>query len=276
MKIQIDRWQGILRSLRQARLFVLFLFAITIGAQAAIAAKPPIAHPSAVALLPPPGAGQVWSLEQNSILLGDFDVQISKCGLRAFCRRSGITFVARPPLWQPVCFSSRSQSIWYATTAQFNPADTLMKSMTVFGGVPIVSNIPLRKRGRKIVHGLDCVDMSTDAKYAAAQLEQCRQGSISKLHARTAEYQGAQLPLPAGALTVLTRIYGVPAGNTLPVFFCYINFNHSVKLVLMTNKCSVVTPGKDWLKVPTNFKKVNSFQELQMDPGAKLGVENLF
>ncbi len=265
-----------MRSLRQTRLFVLFLFAITTGAQTAIAANPPNASAHKVALLPPPGAGQVWSLKQTSILLGDFEVLVSSSGLRAFCPRSGITFVARPPLWQPIGFSSRSRSIWYATTAQFHPADALMKSLSVFGGMPNVSNIPLHKRGRKVVHGLDCVDMSTDEKYSAAQLEQCNQGFISRMQARSAEYQGAQVAVPAPALNLLACIYGLPNGTTLPIFFRFINFNHGVKLVLMTEKCLVVTPGKDWLNLPTDYKRVNTFQELQMDAGAKSGVENLF
>ena len=256
--------------------FFLCLFSASVVVQAPCQSKSAATTAHAPSLMQPPAAGQVWSLRQSSILLGDFDVLVGVSGLRASCKRSGITFVSRPPLWQPIGFSGRSQSVWYTTAAQFHPAEALMKSLSVFGGIPNVSNIPLHKRGRKVVYGLDCLDMATDEKYAAAQLVQCKQGYISNLQARSAEYQGAQLGLPAPVLTMLENIYGLPHGNTLPLFFRYINFNHGVKLILMTKSCSVTTPANDWLAVPSGLKKVSSFQELQMDAGAKSGIENLF
>jgi len=49
-----------------------------------------------------------------------------------------------------------------------------------------------------------------------------------------------------------------------------------VKLVLLSSGRSAVIPPEGWLEVPPALKNVNSFQELQMDAGARSGVENLF
>jgi len=123
-------------------------------------------------------SNQVWSMHQKGLVLGEFDVLVSKIGLRASCRRSGITFVARPPRWQVIGFSQRSNAVWCPRQAQFDPTAALLKSFSITG-LPYIAKIPLIQNGRKTVVGLNCKNFVTSAGWTSEQARELEQKNIS-------------------------------------------------------------------------------------------------
>lgn len=222
--------------------------------------------------LPP---GKAWSLRQKSLILGEFDVFFNGSGLRASCKRSGITFIARPPLWNPIGFSLLSGNIWRPKLANFAPVNDMCKSLPMLG-LPNIWLIPVEHVGRKEDSGFTCENFSTTKAWSKDQLKQYSQGLVQKTSPYAAEYQATNVNLPAPACRILEQIYGVPSCSLLPIHFTYKKMTHNTNIALETTSCQIVTPPKNWLDLPVNLKAVKTFNELNMDRGAQAGAEDLF
>lgn len=219
--------------------------------------------------------GKAWSLHQRSLILGEFDVFFNSTGLRASCKRSGLTFIAKPPLWNPIGFSTFSGSIWKPKRENFAPVNDMCKSLPMLG-LPNIWLIPVEHVGRKDVSGFTCDSFKTSQKWTKDQLRQYSQGLMQRTSPMSAEYQAANVNLPGPACQILEQIYGVPSCSLLPIHFTYMKMTHSTGIGLSTESCHIVTPPKNWLDLPANLKPVKSFNELNMDKGAQAGAEDLF
>ena len=222
--------------------------------------------------LPP---GKAWSLHQKSLILGEFDVFVSSAGLRASCKRSGLTFIAKPPLWSPIGFSIFSGSIWRPNRENFAPVNDMCKSLPMLG-LPNIWLIPVEHVGRKEESGFTCDNFSTSKAWSKDQLKQYSQGLTQRTTPLSAEYQAANVNLPGPACQILEQIYGVPSCSLLPIHFTYMKMTHTIGTCLSTQSCQIATPPKNWLDVPANLKPVKTFNELNMDKGAQAGAEDLF
>lgn len=219
--------------------------------------------------------GKAWSLRQKSLILGEFDVLFNGSGLRASCKRSGITFIARPPLWNPIGFSLLSGNIWKPKKENFSPVNDMCKSLSMLG-LPNIWLIPVEHVGRKEVSGFTCDSFSTTQAWSKDQYKQYSQGLMQRTSPWAAEYQAANVNLPAPACRILEQIYGVPSCSLLPINFKYKKMTRNTSTALTTQSCQIVTPPKNWLDLPANLKTVNTFNALNMDKGAQAGAEDLF
>ena len=221
------------------------------------------------------GPGKAWSIHQSTIILGEFDVLVNSTGLRAECKRSGITFVARAPNWNPTAYSLRSNSIWKTKKESFAPINDTCKSLPILG-LPNIWLIPVVPSGKKNVSGFVCQSYVTPPKWTAEQVKQYQQRMVNKSYPRSAEYQATEIFLPKPAYGLLEKIYGAPACALLPIRFTYTTMKGSIAVALRSDAIKQVTPPKNWLELPVNFKQVKTFNELNMDKGAQAGAEDLF
>lgn len=219
--------------------------------------------------------GKLLALHQSSLILGDFDVLIGTEGLKASCKRSGITFVSRPPAWNPVGYSSFSRAVWKPPRTNFSPINDMCKSLPMLG-LPNTWSIPVVRTGQKDVSGFTCESFSTTQAWTKEQVKQYNQGLIQRTSPRSADYNGANLGLPAAACQILERIYGVPSCSLLPIHFTYDKLRRSIGVGLKTESYNIVIPPKNWLDIPAEYKTVKTFNELNMDKGAQAGAEDLF
>jgi hypothetical protein len=222
--------------------------------------------------LPP---GKALALHQRCLILGDFDVLISATGLNATCKRSGITFISRPPLWNPVGYSLFSRSVWKPQRATFAPIDDMCKALPILG-LPNIWLIPVVHIGKKVVSGFNCESFATTAAWHKEQVKQFDQGLIRRTSPHSAKYDGADIGLPKAVCQNLEHVYGVPSCSLLPINFTYDKFSGAVGKGLETDSCEIVTAPKNWLDVPAGYKTVKTFNELNMDKGAQAGAEDLF
>ncbi|MBP9093968.1 hypothetical protein KBI23_23300 [bacterium] len=260
----------------QSRLALLLIVLLSISLEAVYSAPP---YKAAVAQfngkptnLPP---GKAWSLRQKSLILGEYEVFVSNVGLRASCKRSGLTFIARAPLWNPIGFSTLSGNIWRPKKENFAPVNDMCKSLSMLG-LPNIWLIPVEHIGRKEASGFTCDNFSTTQAWTKDQLKQYSQGLIQRTSPYAAEYQAANVSLPKPACQILEQIYGVPSCSLLPIRFTYKKMTHNTNIALETTSCQIATPPKNWLDLPVNLKAVKTFNELNMDKGAQAGAEDLF
>lgn len=230
------------------------------------------AKATTVAKLPP---GRAWSFHQSSIILGEFDVLVNSSGLRAECRRSGITFIAHAPDWYPIGYSSRSGTIWRTKKESFAPINDTCKSLPILG-LPNIWLIPVVHKGHKDVSGFACESFITTQKWTAEQVKQFEQHLVNKSVPRSAEYQATEIDLPKQAYGILEKIYGAPTCALMPIHFSYTTMKGSVAIALRTDSVKQATPPKNWLEIPPKLKPVKTFNELNMDQGAQAGAEDLF
>lgn len=219
--------------------------------------------------------GKAWSLRQKSLILGEFDVFFNGSGLRASCKRSGITFIARPPLWNPIGFSIFSGNIWQPKREDFAPVNDMCKSLPMLG-LPNIWLIPVVHVGHKEASGFTCENFSTTQAWSRDQYKQFDQGFMQRTSPSAAEYQAANVNLPKPACQILEQIYGVPSCSLLPIHFTYRKMTRNTAIALSTESCQIITPPKNWLDIPANLKPVKTFNELNMDKGAQAGAEDLF
>lgn len=219
--------------------------------------------------------GKAWSLHQSSMILGEFDVLINSTGLRAECKRSGIIFVAQAPNWNPTAYSLRSNAIWKAKKESFAPVEDICKSLPILG-LPNIWLIPVVRLGQKDVSGFSCESYITTRKWTAEQVKQYQERLVNKTFPRSAEYQATEINLPKPAYGIFEKIYGAPHCALMPIHFTYTTMKGSVAVALRSNTIKQVTPAKNWLNLPVNFKQVKTFNELNMDKGAQAGAEDLF
>ncbi|CAN5526256.1 hypothetical protein BH11CYA1_BH11CYA1_41430 [soil metagenome] len=220
-------------------------------------------------------AGKAFALQQSSLILGEYDVLINSLGVKASCKRSGITFVAVPPLWNPVGYSTFSKSIWKSQRANFSPINDTCKSLPMLG-LPSIWLIPVEHSGQKVSSGFNCETFATTPAWSNEQAKSFKQGLIQNTAPVSAKYEAANVGLPAPACQVLEKIFGTPSCSFLPIHFTFLKFNKNSSTGLETFSCHVVTPAKDWLDTPTNYKTVKTFGELNMDKGSQAGAEILF
>lgn len=221
-------------------------------------------------------AGQAWLLNQTSLIMGEYEVYVNKDGLRAYCSRSGLTFIAKAPDWKPLGYSLRAKSLWQPKSSdEFNPSAGPFKILAI-GGIPALPSIPLVHKGTIDIQGLHCENFSTSDEWTNAQSKLVGERKVNARSPRKAQLQAAELNVPKPAYTILAQIYGLPRYPLAPIFYNYVSFQHAVKPVLVTNSTKVTKVPKDWLSIPKGLKSVNNAQNLNLDQTAQSGMENLF
>jgi len=110
-------------------------------------------------------------MHHKTLILGEFDLLINKAGLRAACKRSGITFVAQAPAWRAVAFSTRSGAIWRPAPVKFRPVHEQWNSLAVIG-LPGIWLIPVVRTGQGEISGFKCVSFATSDQWVRQQAGQ--------------------------------------------------------------------------------------------------------
>lgn len=208
-----------------------------------------------------------WTVNQTSKFFGDTRIFVSNHGIRIVRPRDGMIILAAPPHWTVYSFKASSRKIFKTKLDEFGAVTrSFLKPMTL----PKLERI--QGSERKLLNTTVVTFKSLPIPYDIDSQHHSVRGSKQTFDVSL--IAASDLKLPLEAVSIVSKYYGIPEVNGLPIQFLYSKDVEGDQLNLVTKSLQVDKISVDALQPPPGYTQVNDIRSVNLDDESTKLIED--
>lgn len=219
---------------------------------------------------PKAAGGDGYRLTQQSKFFGMSTVYLTNAAMRVYDLKSGMNIVSKAPDWKVVMFNEKAKTRY--ETPLRDARCYMTKTLMVFMGRDF-TKFPLNKKGTVQFRGLEAHKFASPHNFAEQQMKARQSGTVAATTVRSVDFTAAELkPLPAQEGTLLSKIYGIPDTQMIPLQCVFTYVDNDLKTVLNTVRMERLKVPASTFEVPKGYKLVKTETEVRLSDKVDNGL----